>query len=96
MDPNILSTDMRKECSKLKIRQSFSKKGYPYDNACIESFHAALKKVEVYTTKYSDYNSAQIAIFKYIEGWYNTRKIHSSINYMTPNECERLARSKTV
>ena len=74
----------------------FSKKGCPYDNACIESFHAALKKEEVYTTKYSDYNSAKIAIFKYIEGWYNTRRIHSSINYMTPNECERLARSKTV
>ena len=90
------SNDMRKECSKLKIRQSFSKKGCPYDNACIESFHAALKKEEVYTTKYSDYNSAKIAIFKYIEGWYNTRRIHSSINYMTPNECERLARSKTV
>ena len=41
------SNDMRKECSKLKIRQSFSKKGCPYDNACIESFHAVLKKEEV-------------------------------------------------
>lgn len=41
------SNDMRKEYSKLKIKQSFSKKGFPYDNACIESFHVALKKEDI-------------------------------------------------
>lgn len=90
------SNDMKKLCKKLKMKQSFSKKGCPYDNACIESFHASLKKEEVYTTKYINYNSAKIAIFKYIEGWYNSRRIHSAINYMTPNECEKLSRSKTA
>ncbi|MFQ9066721.1 MAG: IS3 family transposase [Romboutsia timonensis] len=33
-------------------------------------------------------------MFKYIEGWYNSKRIHSTINYMTPNECEKLSRSK--
>ena len=36
---------------------------------------------------------ANIAIFKYIEGWYNRKRLHSAINYMTPEECELLARS---
>ena len=38
-----------------KIRHSYSRKGTPYDNAGIESFHASLKKEEVYTTSYSDF-----------------------------------------
>ncbi|OEF96893.1 integrase, partial [Vulcanibacillus modesticaldus] len=54
-----------------KIIQSFSRKGNPYDNACIESFHAILKKEEVNHVQYLDYYSAKIAIFQYIEGWYN-------------------------
>ncbi|WP_353845942.1 MULTISPECIES: hypothetical protein [unclassified Clostridium] len=32
-------------------------------------------------------------MFRYIEDWYNRKKLHSSINYMTPNQCELLARS---
>ena len=38
------SNDMKKLCEKLKMKQSFSKKWCPYDNTCIESFHATLKK----------------------------------------------------
>lgn len=74
------------------IVQSFSKKGCPYDNASIESFHATLKKEEVYRFKYFDYNIARVKLFEYIEGWYNRKRIHGSINFMTPNECEILAR----
>ena len=33
------------------------------------------------------------AIFKYIESWYNRKRLHSSINYMTPDQCELMARS---
>ena len=87
------SNDMKNLCKKLNITQSFSKKGCPYDNACIESFHASLKKEEIYTTTYKDFKEAQLAIFAYIEGWYNRKRIHSAINYMTPNQCEALARN---
>ena len=84
---------MKHLCEKLNIIQSFSKKGCPYDNACIESFHASLKKEEVYTTTYKDFKEAQLAIFAYIEGWYNRKRIYYAINYMTPNQCEALARN---
>lgn len=66
------------------IVHSFSRKGNPYDNACIESFHSILKKEEVHHNKYYDFNVARKAIFEYIESWYNRKRIHSAINYMTP------------
>lgn len=46
---------------------SFSDKGCPYDNACIESFHAILKKEEVNHVQYSQNSHV-------IEGWYNRKK----------------------
>lgn len=90
------SNDMKEKCKELNIVQSFSKKGYPYDNACIESFHAILKKEEVYRTKYYDYETAKLALFKFIEGWYNRRRIHSSINCLTPDEFEKQTRKKVA
>jgi len=74
--------------SKSNIIHSFSGKGNPYDNACIESFHATLKKEEVNQTTYYNYNSAKLAIFEYIESWYNRKRIHSSIGYFTPQQYE--------
>ncbi len=74
-----------------QIRHSYSRKGTPYDNAGIESCHATLKKEEVYQTSYSSFEEAKLALFKYIEGFYNQRRIHSSIGYLTPNEAEGLA-----
>ncbi|MDD4112292.1 MAG: IS3 family transposase [Herbinix sp.] len=66
------------------IIQSFSRKGNPYDNACIESFHSILKKDEVNHHKYYEFNIARKTIFEYIESWYNRKRIHGSIDYMTP------------
>jgi putative transposase len=74
------------------ITHSFSSKGCPYDNACIESFHASLKKEEVYLVKYLDFNAARLGIFEYIEAWYNRKRLHGSIGYITPQKCEDLAR----
>lgn len=61
-----------------KIQHSFSRKGNPYDNVCIESFHSVLLHT------YQDSKEARRAIFEYIEGWYNRKRIHSAIGYMTP------------
>ncbi|WP_154217863.1 IS3 family transposase [Enterococcus faecium] len=75
----------------LNIWHSFSRKGCPYDNAGIESFHASIKKEEVYPSKvYEDYEVAHVALFRYIEVFYNRKRIHSSINYLTPNQMEEL------
>ena len=75
------------------IIQSFSKKGPPYDNACIESFHAALKKEEVYRVKYFDFETAKLRLFEYIECFYNRKRIHGSICFISPDECEKIART---
>ncbi|WP_418222801.1 IS3 family transposase [Clostridium isatidis] len=70
------------------IVHSFSGKGCPYDNACIESFHATLKKEEVNLATYYDFDAARLAIFEYIESWYNRKRLHSIIGYMTPQQLE--------
>ncbi|MDQ0340929.1 transposase InsO family protein, partial [Caldalkalibacillus uzonensis] len=72
------------------IIQSFSRKGCPYDNACIESFHAILKKEEVNHVQYLDFHSASLALFQFIQGWYNRKRIHSRLGYRTPQEVEDL------
>jgi putative transposase len=71
-----------------EITPSFSRKGYPYDNACIESFHAILKKEEVHHVTYLSFELANAALFQFIEGWYNRRRIHGQLNFQTPQEVE--------
>ena len=52
----------------------------------MESFNAILKKEEVNVNNYGTFKEAKLAIFEFIESWYNNKRIHSSIDYMTPNE----------
>lgn len=82
--------------SSAKIRHSFSRKGNPYDNACIESFHSVLKKEEIYLHTYQDSKEAGKAIFEYIESWYNRKRIHSAINYLTPQQKEDIELKKVA
>ena len=82
------SQSFEKFLNSREIRHSFSRKGNPYDNACIESFHSVLKKEEIYLHTYQDSKEARRAIFEYIEGWYNRKRIHSAIGYMTPQQKE--------
>ncbi len=84
--------DFTQYVKQLHIVHSCSRKGCPYDNACIESFHAILKKEEVNHVTYIDYESAKLALFTYIEGWYNRTRIHGSLGYKTPQEVEDLQR----
>ena len=67
-----------------KICHSYSRKGCPYDNACIESFHSLIKKEEIYRHVYKDSKEAYDSIFEYIESWYNRKRTHSSLGYKTP------------
>ncbi|CCF14308.1 integrase core domain protein [Brevibacillus laterosporus GI-9] len=84
--------DFTQYVKQLHIVHSCSRKGCPYDNTCIESFHAILKKEEVNHVTYIDYESAKLALFTYIEGWYNRTRIHGSLGYKTPQEVEDLQR----
>ena len=71
---------------KNKVKHSYSKKGYPYDNASMESFNAILKKEEVNVNTYTTFKEAKLAIFEFIESWYNNTRIHSTLDYKTPNQ----------
>ena len=84
LGPQYTSEAFERYMAKKKIHHSFSRKGCPYDNACIESFHSVLKKEEIYRKVYKDSADAYNSIFEYIESWYNRKRIHSSLGYRTP------------
>ena len=69
---------------------SYSKKAYPWDNACIESFHSLIKREWLNRFKIRDYDHAYRLVFEYLEAFYNTKRIHSHCDYMSPNEYEEL------
>ena len=64
------------------------KKAYPWDNACIESFHALIKRGWINRYKILDYKHAKKLVFEYIETFYNTVRIHSHCGYLSPNNYE--------
>ena len=70
------------------MMRSYSKKAYPWDNACIESFHALLKREWINRFKIFNYAHAYKLIFEYIETFYNTVRIHSHCGYLSPNQYE--------
>ena len=70
------------------IKRSYSKKAYPWDNACIESFHALIKREWLNRFKIKNYEHAYKLVFEYIETFYNTVRIHSHCGYLSPNEYE--------
>ncbi len=67
---------------------SYSKKAYPWDNACIESFHSLLKREWINRFKIFNFSHAYKLVFEYIETFYNTVRIHSHCDYLSPNEYE--------
>lgn len=72
-----------------KMITSYSKKAYPWDNACIESFHAIIKREWLNRFKIKNYNHAYVLVFEYIEAFYNTVRTHSHCDYMSPVQFER-------
>lgn len=79
-----------------KFQLSYSHKGYPYDNACIESFHSLIKREWLNRFRILNLEHAHTLIFEYIEAFYNTVRIHSHCDYMSPDEFERLYKEVTV
>lgn len=83
------SSGYREKLKLLNITASMSRKGNCYDNSFAESFFATLKKELIYRTEYKNKEEAKKDIFQYIEIWYNRKRIHSSIGYMTPVQFEK-------
>ena len=69
---------------------SYSHTGYPYDNACIESFHSLIKREWLNRFTIRNYRHAYSLVFEYIETFYNTVRIHSHCDYLSPNDYEKL------
>ena len=67
---------------------SMSRKGNPYDNAFAESFMKTLKQEEVYLNEYVSFTDVIDNVPKFIEEVYNKKRIHSGLNYLTPDEFE--------
>ena len=71
---------------------SYSKKAYPWDNACIESFHSLIKREWLNRFKIRDFNHAYRVVFEYLEAFYNTKRIHCLFDYMSAYDYEELYR----
>lgn len=64
--------------------QSMSRGGCPYDNSCMESFFACLKKECIYRRSYENPSEVENDLFQYIEIFYNRKRIHSTLDYLAP------------
>jgi len=70
------------------FRQSMSARSNPYDNAWTESFIGTLKKEMLQGGRFQNILDAQTEIFEYIDGYYNNRRRHSSLGYLSPASFE--------
>ena len=83
------SGDYQQLLAQYGIRSSMSRRGDCWDNAVAESFFASLKKELVYQVQWRTRAQARTAIFQYLELFYNRRRRHSSLGYLSPMEFER-------
>jgi len=76
-------------CAKLGVRPSMGSVGDAYDNAMAESFFASLECELLDRRSFKSKAEARVALFSYIEGWYNPRRRHSGLGRIAPAEFER-------
>jgi len=78
--------DYRRLIKDLAMRSSMGRTGVCWDNAMAESFFSALKNERVYRTVYATKAQARRDVIAYVEGFYNSRRRHSALDYKTPND----------
>ena len=83
------SHEVRKWLKKRAMRQSMSGTGNCYDNAPMESYWHSMKVEELHGQDFATRAAATHCVFAYIEGWYNTTRLHSSLGYRSPAQFER-------
>jgi putative transposase len=76
-------------CRELGVRPSMGSVGDAYDNAMAERFFATLECELLDRRRFQTQAEAKLALFQWIEGWYNPRRRHSALGYRSPNEFER-------
>ncbi len=81
------SSSFRSLLKDLKVTQSFSSPGYPYDNSVCESFFHTLKKESLYRKLYKDAGELVETLDEYIE-FYNFQRLHRTLKMKTPSQIE--------
>ena len=71
-------------CKKMGVRPSMGSVGDAYDNAMAESFFASLECELIDRKSWQTKTEARLALFTWIEGWYNPRRRHSALSYLSP------------
>ena len=77
-----------KRCRQMGVLTSTGSAGDCYDNAMAESFFATLECELIERRAFQTQAEARMAVFQFIEGWYNTRRRHSALGYLSPNDFE--------
>lgn len=83
---NYMSTEYAATLKRLRLRQSAGRTGICFDNAMAESFFGALKNEHISRMSYPTRAAARRDIIRYIEFWYNRKRLHSAVGYRPPNE----------
>lgn len=85
------SKEYQETLGKAGITCSMSRKGNCWDNSVVESFFSTLKREWVQDKRYRTRSEARADIFQYIETWYNRKRRHSTLGYLSPVEFEHKA-----
>jgi putative transposase len=78
-----------KRCAAFGVTQSMGSVGDAYDNAMAESFFASLECELIDRTSFHNRTEARIAVYEYIEGWYNPHRRHSALGQQSPINYEK-------
>lgn len=84
------SAAFRAKLGEHRMVQSMSRRGNCYDNAPMESFFSSLKGEYLEHQHFHSHGQARAAVFTYVETFYNSARLHSSIGYRTPNQFESM------
>jgi putative transposase len=82
-------------CREAGVRPSMESVGEAYDNAMCESFFATLQCELLARRRFTSQSEARMAVFSYIEDWYNPGRRHSALGYLSPIAYENQMTSKT-
>ncbi len=83
-------------CKEMGVRPSMGSVGDAYDNAMAESFFASLECELIARRSWKTKTEARLAVFTWIEGWYNPRRRHSGLNHQSPNNFEKKYHEKII
>lgn len=77
-----------KRCEEMNVKPSMGTVGDAYDNAMAESFFASLECELINRRTWKTKTEARLAVFSWIEAWYNPKRLHSGLGYLSPNQFE--------